>query len=603
VVKLKGFFTLAIILIWTLYSMSLLASVAIFLGATLVAVPLFKRLKLGGILGYLVAGVVIGPSVLNVINDPATILHFAELGVVLLLFVIGLELEPATLWRMRNKIIFSGGSQLIASAGLIGLFSYYVLNVDAAASLIIGLALALSSTAFAVQLMNEQRILQTSPGQQGFSILLMQDVAVIPILLVVVALAPGHADVGPAWYVSLGAVFGVLLVGRFLINPILRVVARYGSSEVMTAAALFIVLVTAFAMDKVGLSMGMGAFIAGILLSDSTFKHQLETEIEPFKGLLLGLFFIAIGMNLDLQLLFNEPVFIVSMAILLVIVKAAIIFSILRVSKQSSADSMRVALMLSQGGEFAFVVMTLALSNSVFGDSIAGQVNLVVGLSMALTSPIVIIYSLFFNTNNCPAVYDSFNDSSEPKVIIAGFGRFGQITARILAANGIAFTALDKDAEHIEFVRKFGSKVYFGDATRLDLLKKSGLAEAHVLLVAIDNSEEITKLVKLVQHEFPNVKIIARARHRMHAIELAKLGVSYFVREMFDSALSASKEVLKAYGYTQNQADSMATIFSEHDQKMLERVVNNNMDIPDMIKVSEQSREELHQLFEEDKQD
>lgn len=583
--------------------MSLLSSVAIFLGATLVAVPLFKKLKLGAILGYLIAGVVIGPSVFNLVSDPYTILHFAELGVVLLLFVIGLELEPATLWRMRNQILFIGGSQLLISAAAIGLFCHYVVGINFAASLVIGLGLALSSTAFAIQLMNEQRILHTLPGQKGFSILLMQDVAVIPILLLVAALGSAQTESAPAWYISVGAVVGVLLVGRFLVNPLLRVVARYGSSEVMTAAALFIVLVTGMAMDQVGLSMGMGAFIAGILLADSSFKHQLETEIEPFKGLLLGLFFIAIGMNLDLQLLFNEPVFIVSMSILLVIVKAAIIFSILRVSKERSTDSMRIAIMLSQGGEFAFVVMTLALSNTVLDASIAGQVNLIVGLSMALTSPAVIVYSLFFNTKNCPAVYDSFTDTSEPKVIIAGFGRFGQITGRILAANSIPFTAMDKDAEHIEFVRQFGNKVYFGDATRIDLLKKAGIESARVLLVAIDNAEEITELVKLVQHEYPKVKIVARARNRMHAIELSKLGVSYFVREIFDSALFASKEVLKAYGYTQGQADGMATIFSEHDNKMLDRVIKENLGLNDMIQKTKQGREELQQLFEEDKQD
>jgi voltage-gated potassium channel Kch len=301
-------------------------------------------------------------------------------------------------------------------------------------------------------------------------------------------------------------------------------------------------------------------------------------------------------------LLVNDPVFMVSMSILLVVVKGAIIFSILRASKQSSSDSMRIAIMLSQGGEFAFVVMTLALSNSVLDASIAGQVNLIVGLSMALTSPAVIVYSLFFNTKNCPAVYDSYADASESRVIIAGFGRFGQITGRILAANSIPFTAMDKDAEHIEFVRQFGNKVYFGDATRLELLKKAGIENARVFLVAIDNGEEITAVVKLVQQEFPKVKIVARARNRMHAIELSKLGVSYFVREVFDSALSASKEVLKAYGYTQGQADNMATIFSEHDTKMLERVIQENLGIPEMIKTTQQGREELQQLFEEDKQ-
>jgi CPA2 family monovalent cation:H+ antiporter-2 len=583
--------------------MSLLGSVAIFLGATLIAVPLFKRLKLGAILGYLIAGVIIGPSALNLVNDPYTILHFAELGVVLLLFVIGLELEPSTLWRMRNQILFSGGSQLLVSALLLGAFSHYVLGVSFSGSIVIGLGLALSSTAFAIQLMSEQRILQTPPGQQGFSILLMQDVAVIPILLIVAALSPVATEAGTAWYISLGAVVAVLLIGRFLINPFLRIVARYGSSEVMTAAALFIVLVTALVMDLVGLSMGMGAFIAGILLADSTFKHQLETEIEPFKGLLLGLFFIAIGMNLDLSLLVNEPVFIISMSLLLVAVKALVIYAIMRAYKQGNRDSMRVALMLSQGGEFAFVVMTLALSNSVLDASVAGQVNLIVGLSMALTSPVVIIYSLFFSTKNCPAVYDSFNDTGDPKVIIAGFGRFGQISGRILAANGIPFTAMDKDAEHIEFVRKFGNKVYFGDATRVDLLKKSGIEEARVLLVAIDDKDEINALVKLVQKEFPNVKVIARARHRMHAVELSQMGVDYFVREMFDSALSASKEVLKAYGYTQGQADTMASIFEEHDKAMLDSVIQDNMDLPQLIKTAKDGRAELQQLFEEDKQD
>lgn len=274
--------------------MSILGSSAIFLAATLVAVPLFKKLKLGAILGYLIAGVLIGPSVLNLVSDPFTILHFAELGVILLLFVIGLELEPKTLWRMRNQILISGGLQLSISACLISFICFAMFELSMAASIAIGLGLALSSTAFAIQLMNEQRILQTPPGQQGFSILLMQDVAVIPILLVVAALAPIQSEAGPAWYLSLGAVVGVLFVGRFLVNPFLRIIAKHGSSEVMTAAALFIVLITALAMDAAGLSMGMGAFVAGILLADSSFKHQLEAEIEPFKGLLLGLFLLLL---------------------------------------------------------------------------------------------------------------------------------------------------------------------------------------------------------------------------------------------------------------------------------------------------------------------
>ena len=582
--------------------MSLLGSVAIFLGATLIAVPLFKRLKLGSILGYLIAGIIIGPSALNFIDDPYTILHFAELGVVLLLFVIGLELEPKTLWRMRNQILFSGGSQLFISAGLIAALCYFVFSLNLAISITVGLALALSSTAFAIQLMTEQGILKSPPGQQGFSILLMQDVAVIPILLLVASFATTQTELGPPWYISLAVVLAVLVIGRFLINPFLRIVARYGNSEVMTAAALFIVLVTALAMSASGLSMGMGAFIAGILLADSSFKHQLEIEIEPFKGLLLGLFFIAIGMNLNLSLLFAEPVFIIGMSVLLVLLKGLVIYIILKANKQSKTDSTRVALMLSQGGEFAFVVMTLAVSSAVLGSDIAGQVNLIVGISMALTSPLVIIHSLYFNTNNCPPVYDTQRDSNEPQVIIAGFGRFGQITARVLSANNIAFTAMDKNAEHIAFVEQFGNRVFYGDATRLDLLKKSGIEGARVLLIAIDDPAQITQLALLVKAQFPEIKIIARARDRFHATELAKLKIDTFVREMFDSGLHACKEVLQAYGYSNTQADNMVDIFNQHESKMLNKVIKEDLAFKELIQSAKQGREELQELFIRDRE-
>jgi CPA2 family monovalent cation:H+ antiporter-2 len=354
-------------------------------------------------------------------------------------------------------------------------------------------------------------------------------------------------------------------------------------------------------MSASGLSLGMGAFIAGILLADSSFKHQLETEIEPFKGLLLGLFFIAIGMNLDLSLLVAEPVFIVGMSLLLVLVKALIIYAILRAAKQSNTDSTRVALMLSQGGEFAFVVMTLAVSSAVLGNDLAGQVNLVVGLSMALTSPVVILHSLFYNTKNCPAVYDTQRDSEEPQVIIAGFGRFGQITARVLSANNIAFTAMDKDAEHIAFVQQFGNRVFYGDATRLDLLKKSGIDQARVLLIAIDDPQQITALAKLVKREYPEVKIIARARDRIHATELGKLGIEFFVREMFDGGLNACKGVLNAYGYTLGQADNMVEIFNQHDREMLNKVITEDLAFDELVKTAKQGREELQELFVNDR--
>lgn len=582
--------------------MTLLTSTLVFLAATVVAVPLFKRLKLGAILGYLVAGIVIGPSVLNAVNDPETILHFAELGVVLLLFVIGLELEPKILWRMRNQILFSGGTQLLGTAAILG-GTALLFGLSMQVAIVIGFAVALSSTAFAIQLMNEQRILQTPPGQQGFSILLMQDVAVIPILLLVASFSPIASENQTPWYIAVLAVIGVLVVGRFLINPFLRIVSRYGSTEVMTAAALLIVLLTAMAMQATGLSMGMGAFIAGILLADSSFKHQLETEIEPFKGLLLGLFFIAIGMNLNLQLLVEKPMVILGATLGLVVVKAAVIFAIMKAAKQQSTDSMRVSLMLSQGGEFAFVVMTLAVASQVINPDIAATVNLVVGLSMALTSPLVIVYSLMYNSRNCPAVYDTHSDSPEPKVLIAGFGRFGQITGRMLAANGIVFSAMDKDADHIEFVKKFGNKVFYGDATRLDLLRTAGIEHTKTLLVAMDDAEACTKLVTLVKESYPEVKIVARARDRMHAIQLARLGVDGFTREMFEGALAASKQVLNAMGYSDGQTDYMANVFANHDAKFLQHSIEQDMSIPDLIQSNKQGREELKELFDNDKKE
>jgi CPA2 family monovalent cation:H+ antiporter-2 len=470
--------------------MSILVSAVIFLAATVIAVPIFKKFKLGAILGYLVAGLVIGPQVLNLVNDPVTILHFAELGVVLLLFVIGLELQPEKLWKMRNQILFSGGGQLLISAFVIALILHFVLAFSWVISLVIGLSLALSSTAFAIQLMTEHRILKSPPGQQAFSILLMQDLAVIPILLLVENLSATNNHSAPSWWISVLAIIAVLAVGRYLTNPFLRLVSKYGSEEVMTAAALLIVIATAIGMQEAGLSMGMGAFVAGILLANSSFRHQLEAEIEPFKGLLLGLFFIAIGMNLDLSLLVSKPLFVISASVLLVLIKTGIIFSILKIAQQRKTDAIRIGLMLSQGGEFAFVVMAQASGNGLLSMQTSNEVTLIVGISMALTAPLVILHSLWFTSRNCPAVYDAVADFGEPEVLIAGFGRFGQVSGRILAANNIPFTALDKDAEHIEFVKQFGNKVFFGDACRLDLLEAAGIEHAKVILVAVDDEDE-----------------------------------------------------------------------------------------------------------------
>ncbi|NMH60566.1 monovalent cation:proton antiporter-2 (CPA2) family protein [Alteromonas ponticola] len=582
--------------------MTLLPSTAVFLAAAVIAVPLFKRLKLGAILGYLFAGVVIGPSALHIVGHPETILHFAELGVVLLLFIIGLELEPQKLWRMRYQITFSGGGQLIISAIALGLICYLLLSLESTLAIVIGLAIALSSTAFAIQLMKEQRILASPPGQLGFAMLLMQDLAVIPILLLVEGLAQGENLNGPPWWMSVVLVVGVLLAGRYLLNPFLRLIARYGSDEIMTAASLLIVLATALGMQHAGLSMGLGAFVAGMLLANSNFKHQLEAEIEPFKALLLGLFFIAIGMNLNLNLLVEKPAFILGCSIALIVIKTLIIFAILKLNKQTSTDAMRIGLMLSQGGEFAFVVMTQATGNGLMDSALSSQVTLIVGISMTLTSPLVILYSNLFNSKNCPRVYDSHRDVDEPKVIIAGFGRFGQISARILAANHIPFTALDINAEHIEFVSKFGNKVFYGDATKTELLKKAGIEEARVLLIAVDNSDAAISIAKSVKEQYPDIKIIARARNRTMAIAFHKLEVTSIIRELWAGSLEAADHLLQAYGFSESEAKKMTALFSEHDQELLDTAKKQQMDEQALIKLTGKGRAQLESLFNNDAQ-
>ena len=582
--------------------MSLLGSSIVFLGAAVIAVPVFKKLKLGAILGYLVAGAAIGPFLLNLVNDPGTIMHVAEIGVVLLLFLIGIELEPEKLLRLRNAVVVTGGGQLVITALVIGT-ALIAIYGDWATSLVIALAVTLSSTAFAIQLMNEHRMLKSPPGQQGFSILLMQDLAVIPILLLVDALATSSSSSDPAWYISLGAILLVLLIGKYLINPFLRLMASYGSSEVMTASALLIVLATALGMETAGLSMGMGAFVAGVLLANSSFRHQMEMEIEPFKGLLLGLFFIAIGMNLDLGLLIQQPLLILSAAIALVLVKTFIIWGLLRLGKQSSKDALHVGLMLSQGGEFAFVVMTQAAGNGLIEAALANQVTLIVGISMALTAPLVIMHSQFFSTPNCPKVYDGVREHDEPAVIIAGFGRFGQITGRILAANDIPFTALDNDAGHIEFVNKFGNKVFYGDASRLDMLKIAGIEHARIVLVALDSEDESLRVAEVVRHHYPKVRLVVRGHNRFSVQLYRQKGVSTVVRELMGSSLEAADLVLQELGFSEFESDNLVQIFERHDKQVLEKSAELDGDIGTLIEHSLHSRERLASLFQQDKEE
>ncbi len=580
--------------------MTILSSSLVFLTAAVIAVPIFKKLKLGAILGYLIAGVIIGPSVLGFISEAEHILHVAELGVILLLFVIGLELNPHKLWQMRSLILFSGGGQLFFTSIIIAGILISIFGLSSNAGVVVALAVSLSSTAFAIQLMNEHKVLNTPPGKRGFSMLLMQDLAVIPILLLVSALSISGNSQETPWWLSIGAILGVLVAGRFLINPLLKLVASSGSDEVMTASALLIVIATAMAMEASGLSMGLGAFLAGILLANSNFRHQLETEVAPFKGLLLGLFFIAIGMNMDLELLVQNPITIISLSLLLVAMKFIVIFTIMKLGQQNKTDSTRIGLMLSQGGEFAFVVMTQATIGGIIDAETAAMVTLVVGVSMALTSPLIILHSLGFNSQNCPPVYDTKSELSEPEIIIAGFGRFAQITARILAANNIPFTAMDKNPEHIEFIQQFGNRAFYGDASRLDLLKSAGIEHAKILFIAVNDSKGF-EIAKTVRKHFPHVKIITRVQNRFAVANYHDIGVNSCVREMFSSGLKAAELVLTSHGISDEKAAWMIKIFEQHDTDLLEEALQKNYDLDTIISKSQEGRKALEELFQQDK--
>lgn len=581
-----------------------LESMLFFLIAAVIAVPLFKRFRLGAILGYLFAGVLIGPEVLNLINHPESILHFAEIGVVLLLFVIGLELNPEKLWRMRSDIALLGGGQLLLCATVIAAI-VWALGLSGAGAWTLGLALALSSTAFAIQLMAEKGILASASGRRGFAILLMQDLAVIPILLLVQVLADsGDQQSQPVWLMVLAVVI-LLLCGRFVLNPLLSIVARYGSRETMTATALLIVVGSAYLMQMCGLSMGMGAFIAGIMLANSHFRHQLETDIEPFKGLTLGLFFIAIGMTLDVGLLLQKPLLVLLLALSLIGIKASIIAGLLRAFKTSWHGSLNLGLMLGQGGEFAFVIMAQAGSLNILPAEHIAMANLVVGISMVLTVPaILILDTMSRQFNKVPDTNDAMPEVEEKnEILLLGFGRFAQITGRILAANHIPFTALDNNPSHIKFVQQFGSKIHFGDITRLDVLQAAGLDTVQTVLLSLKDAKQSVEVVKMIRNHYPDMTIIARAYNRTNYLQLISAGADKVVREVFSGSLEAAAEALSAQGFTTSEALKTVELFRQHDENLLERSMEHEGDLDKLIQIGIQGRQELEELFQKDREE
>jgi len=580
-----------------------LLSLLFFLLAAVVFVPLFRWFRLGAILGYLFAGVLIGPGVLNVISDPESVLHFAEIGVVFLLFVIGLELNPNKLWQMRSQISLLGGGQLLISTLAIAI-ALWLVPIQWQYAVIIALALGLSSTAFAIQLMAEKGILASANGRRGFAILLMQDLAVIPILLIVQAFADNTATDQQPWYYGVLAIIALLAAGRFLLNPLLAVVANFGSRETMTATALLIVVGAAYLMYATGLSMGMGAFIAGIMLANSHFRHQLETDIEPFKGLTLGLFFIAIGMTLNINLLLESPLLILALSLALMLIKTLVITGLLKAVGVEFKSGFVIGLMLSQGGEFAFVIMGQALTLNIIPTAMMEMTNLVVGISMALTAPLVAAFSWYVHhtANKAQTEEESLPViEQESEVLILGFGRFGQITGRILAANHIPFTALDNNSSHIDFIKHFGNKIHFGDITRLDVLRAAGIENVKTILVTIGDCKQSLDVLNTINDYFPGKKIIVRARSRRDYLQLKNAGADIVIREMFPGSLEAATETLVAQGFTTGEAIKTTAIFRKHDEHLLEEAMEHHDDLDKLIEIGNQGRLQLEQLFNQDK--
>ncbi len=577
------------------------AQALVLLAATLILLPIFQRIGLGSILGYLVAGIVVGPLGFGLISGAESVLHFAELGVVLMLFLVGLELEPAHLWAQRNRLVGLGASQvLLSTAGLAAVF--WLLGFSMNQSLAIGATLALSSTAFVIQMLVETNQLGTPQGRAGFSILLFQDLAVIPIILLLPLLAGSQTDGdSPQLLAGLGALIAMGFAGRYLLNPWLGWLAKLRNRDVMTASALLLVLGSAGLMGYLGLSMGLGAFIAGVLLANSPYREQLETDIQPFKGLLLGLFFLAIGMTMDLRLLLDSPLTIILYLILLLAVKAAVLMAIGLVRKVPWSSTVKFGILLSQGGEFAFVLLTQAKGLGLVDIDTAGRLNLVVALSMASTPLLLKLASILLPSpaKAAPEALpeDETAPSEHPEVVIAGLGRFGQITARILVARKIAFTALDSNPDEINLLRRYGNEVFFGDVTRLDLLHNAGLSHAKVLVLAVDNAEDALKVVDLVRQNFPTVAIVARARDRYHAFELRARGVELVVRETFESALKSAKLTLMQLGLPESTAIELVRNFRSVDEALLEEQVAHREDWDKLLESNRRGRAELASLL------
>ena len=590
----------------------------IYLAAAIVAVPIAKRVGLGSVLGYLIAGILIGPYALGVVGDQTDVMHFAEFGVVMMLFLVGLELQPSRLWTLRHSILGLGGLQVVLTAAAIFAFCYWFFAMHWQTALAIGLMLALSSTAIVLQSLEEKGWLKQEAGQNAFSVLLFQDIAIIPILalLPLLAFAPQTSTKEisdsiiaswPVWQqvcVSVAVIAAIIAGGKYVSAPLFRYIAQTHMREIFTIFALFLVVAIALVMQSIGLSPALGTFLAGVVLAESEFRHELEADIEPFKGLLLGLFFITVGASINFELLFNEFSTVIALVVLLIVVKACILFALAVTFKINSKQQLLFALALAQGGEFAFVLLSVTTTLSILTPEQTSLVTLVVAVSMLIAPLLLMVYEqIQKRSSSALPEFDKPEQISTAKhVIIAGYGRFGQIMGRLLHAQGYEITVLDHSPSQIELLRRFGNTVFYGDAARQELLEAAGAHTAQMLVIAIDNPDKTIEIIKLAHKNYPQLKIVARAIDRRHAYQLLNLKVDAFNRETVDSAINLAVEALELLGNTKQDAERAGKLFRDHDRAAVVQLAELWGDDASYGVAVRQRMEDLKQVLQQDKQ-
>ena len=589
--------------------MTLLTQAAIFLVTAVVVVPLFRRMQLGAVLGYLAAGAIIGPWGLGLIADADATLNFAEMGVVLLLFLIGLELEPSRLWALRRPVFGLGGAQVVVTGVVLTGIAVW-LNLSWQAAIVVGVGLAMSSTAIVLAWLGERGEVSSPSGRLAFAILLFQDVAVIPFIALLPLLSPDKTGHPSGWILAakgVAAIAFVIVVSRVLVRPALKLVARFGGREVFTAAALLVVIGAALTMEAMGLSMSLGAFLAGVLLADSEFRHELEADVEPFKGLLLGLFFMAVGMSANLALFVSHPFTVLGAALGLMVLKALLLYGLARATRTGSEAAQRIAVLIAQGGEFAFVLFVAAQTAGILAGETAEFLVLAVTISMLAAPLSFIVHERLrkrWLERNQPPEFDVIDGPGNP-VIIAGYGRYGQIVSRVLRMAGIPFTAIEASFQQVDFVRRFGNKVYYGDASRLELLESARARDANLFVLAIDDVEASLKTAAVVRKNFPNLRILARARNRVHYYRLRDLDIDRLAieRDIFLSSLQTAREALELTGMEATQAARAVALFKEHDEKLMDAQYAVRQDETQLIQTAAQAAAQLQEVFEADVQE